>query len=330
MKNVMKNRYKGYLKRLDSSIEALEKLPLHKIDENRFLLKIAFNIAYENKLFELYSYEKNIQDELKFKLFSKITKYSGSLTFLAIQILAANAIMAKNSFKRKEYFFNKKCGIAINHLRAKNKTFVSGTKCTGGYTLNGVLTWASGYKIFDHLLIGFHFEGKELEVLTKFEECEGFEIIDTPEVFIGQSLNTVNVKLKNFFVEEQNIVSSNEIGNYTKNKSLSKTVHYAIYGLALGSLKSIKDEDFKKSTKKKFKKIEKKFLESTDSCELDNIRIELFNLVQKVITISMILNGGKSILLEKRLQRYYRELIIFNSNGLNDQIKKLFLDDFII
>jgi len=44
----------------------------------------------------------------------------------------------------------------------------------------------------------------------------------------------------------------------------------------------------------------------------------------------MILNGGKSILSNENLQRYYRELIMFNSNGLNQNIKELFLDDLII
>lgn len=326
----MKNKYKSYLKSLKYSEKEIGKLPLHKVDNNRFLLKIAFNIAYENNLFNLYDYDKEAQDKLKFKLFSKITKHSGAFTFLAIQILAANSIMSKNNFKRKEYFFEKKCGIAINHLRANNKTFVSATKCEGGYKLNGILTWASGYKIFDHLLIGFHFEGKELEVLAKFEENEGFQITETPEVFVGQSLNTVNVKLENFFVEEQNIVSSNKIGNYTKNKSLSKTVHYAICGLALGAIKCIEDEEFKKNTMKKFKKIKKKILETKDGNKLDELRVELFNLVQKIITISMISKGGKSILIEKKLQRYYRELIMFNANGLNQHIKELFLDDFII
>jgi len=44
----------------------------------------------------------------------------------------------------------------------------------------------------------------------------------------------------------------------------------------------------------------------------------------------MIVKGGKSILKTQTLQRYYRELIMFNANGLNQHIKELFLDDFII
>lgn len=326
----MQEKYKKYLKNLDITVKKIKRLPLHRLDSNIFLLKEAFDISYKNDIFSLYAFDKEIQARLKLKLFSELTRYSGSLTFLSIQIMAANTIMNKNNFKRKEYFFNKKCGIAINHLRAVNKTFVSATKCKDGYKLNGTLTWASGYKIFDHLLIGFHYEGKELEVLSPFEESDNFKLIQTPDVFVGQSLNTVNVELNDFFVEEQNIVSSNPIGNYTKNKSLSKTVHYAIYGLALGTLTCIEDEDFKRNSKKKFKKIKKKFVDTNDGKVLDELRIELFNLVQKVITISMILKGGKSILQEQNLQRYYRELIMFNANGLNQPIKKLFLDDFII
>ena len=255
----MEESLKEYTSNLNNAINSIENLPLDKIDENIFLLKEAFDIAYENELFSLYNFNTKEQDLLKLELFSNITKYSGSLTFLGIQILAANSIINKNNFKRKEYFYNKKCGIAINHLRVNNKTLVSATKCKDGYRLNGTLTWASGYKIFDHLLIGFHFEGKEFEVLAPFEEIQGFNIIEVPDVFVGQSLNTVNVKLKDFFVEDQNIVSSNEIGNYTKNKSKSKTIHYAIYGLALGAVKCIDDEDFKKIQRKNLSVLKRSF-----------------------------------------------------------------------
>ena len=320
----MKNKY---LKKIEKTIKELENLPLKKIDDDTSLLKEAFDIAYDNQIFALYDYEKEIQDELKFELFSKITKYSSALTFLGIQILAANAIMNKNNFKRKEKFFKKKCGIAINHLRAP-KTHVEGKKCEGGYRLNGELTWASGYKIFDKLLIGFHYENQEMEVLAPFKKNEGFEITDCPEVFVGQSLNTINVKLNDFFVKEKNIVSSNPIGNYTKNKSMSKTVHYAIYGLALGVLDFIEDEKLKTQLSNEIDELKDNILLSTDGNILDKLRVELFNLTLNAITLGMIQKGGKSILKDKTLQRYYRELIMFNANGLNQRIKDLYVEEF--
>lgn len=321
----MNEDYKKYIKSLKKTTKELEKFELYKLDSDVKLLKKAFDISYKNGIFRLYEFPSELQDRLKFELFSKLTIYSGNLSFLAIQILAANTIMNKNNFPKKEYYFNKKCGIAINHLRAF-KTHVSATKCENGYLLNGVLTWASGYKIFDKLLIGFHYEGKEFEVLSSFKASSTFKIIDTPKTFVGQALNTVNVQLNNFFVKDENIVSSNEIGNYTKNKSLSKTVHYAIYGLGLGAIKNLDNKAFKEKSKVKLKKIKNSFLRSTSGDELDKLRIELFKIVQDIITTGMILNGGKSILLEKNLQRYYKELVMFNSNGLNEKIKNLFLN----
>jgi len=321
----MKNKH--YIKAINKTIKELKKLSLEKIDDDKKLLKKAFNIAYKNGLFTLYKYEKEFQEELKFLLFSKLTKYSSALTFLGLQILAANAIMNKNNFKRKELYFKKKCGIAINHLRSP-KTYVKAKKCKDGYKLNGELTWASGYKIFNKLLIGFHFNNQEIEVLADLKKTKGFKISESPKVFVGQSLNTVNIKLDNFFVEERNIVSSNPIGNYTRNKSLSKTVHFAIYGLALGVLDYIKDKNFKKDLKKDLTKLKYEILLCKDGDLLDKLRVELFNLTQKAITLGMIQKGGKAILKDKTLQRYYRELIMFNANGLNQKMKDLFLEDF--
>lgn len=317
-----------YNENLEYAINEIEKLDSDKLDYKVKTLKKAFDITYENELLALYDYDSKTQDELKLKLFSTLTQYSGSLSFLVIQILAANSIMNKNKFKKRKKYFNKKCGIAINHLRSK-ETKVVARKCQGGYKLNGILTWASGYKIFDTLLIGFHYECHEYEVLTKFEESEGFRIVDTPKTFVGQSLNTVNIELHNYFVKDEDIISSNKIGNYTKNKSLSKTIHYSLYGLGKGVLNHIEDVDLQKVSKKRLEEQKIAFSESNDGTQLDKLRVELFNLIQKMITTAMIYNGGKSILRERQLQRYYRELIMFNSNGLNSKIKELFIEDFL-
>ncbi|NVJ53323.1 MAG: hypothetical protein HWD90_06490 [Campylobacteraceae bacterium] len=319
---------KKFLRNIKKTTNKLKNISLHKMDNDYRTLKKAFDIAYENELFSFHKYSTENPELLKFRLFRKITPYSGSLSFLAIQILAANSIMTKNNFKRKEYFFNKKCGISINHLR-DNKTVISAKKRKGGYVLSGHLTWASGYKIFDKLLIGFHYDNKEYEVIASFKKKKGFNILETPETFVGYSLNTVNIQLDNFFVKEENIVSSHEIGHYTKNKSASKTIHYALYGIALGAIENIENEKLKKESKKRINKLKNTFIKTQNGAFLDQIRIDLFTTIQDIITTAMILNGGKSILIEKNLQRFYREIIMFNSNGLNTHIKSLFLEKFI-
>lgn len=315
---------KEYLLGIKKALEKIKKLPNEELDCNSNSLKKAFDIAYKHKAFALYDFDVHVQDRLKLKLFEKLTPLSGNLAFLGIQILAANAIMNKNHFPSRAYYFKKKCGIAINHLRAP-KTIVKATKCKGGYKLNGTLTWASGYKIFNRLLIGFHFEGKEYEVLSKFKMQKGFIISDAPQTFVGFGLNTVNVQLDNYFVKEKDVVSSNPIGNYTKHKSISKTIHYSLYGLGCGAIKHIENKELKTYAKEHLENHKKRFIASCDGKDLDAQRVELFNFLQKIITTGMIENGGKSILSTQHLQQYYRELIMFNSNGLNATIKQLFL-----
>lgn len=318
----------SYREDLTDAIKEIEKLPTHLFDSDTLLLKQAFNILYERNIFSLYNIDIKEHNIYKFILFSTLTKVSGSLSFLAIQILAANAIMLGNNFLKKEVYFKKKCGIAINHLRAP-LTVVSATKCDGGYKLKGRLTWASGYGIFDTLLIGFHYDGREYEAMASFSNSKKFVVGEVATSFVGNSMATVNIELNDFFVKEEDVVSSQLMGNYSQAKSVSKTVHFALYGVGCGAVESLVDEEVKNLAVLELERIKERFLATNDGEEMDRIRIELFTLIQKVITTSMVLHGGKSILIEEKMQRYYRELIMFNSNGLNNKIKDLFKEEFL-
>ena len=268
------------------------------------------------------------QEQLKFELFRTLPAYSGSLAFLAIQILAANKIMSTNDFEQKETYFQKKCGIAINHLRAPF-TVVEAIRTDSGYALSGTLTWASGYTIFDHLVVGFHHKGMEMEAIVPFKEQKGMRIGEADETFVGNSMNTVNIDLEAYEVPETDIISTKPIGNYTKAKSVSKTVHYAMYGIGLGAVEMLEDREMKTTAAERLEAIKESFMQTSDGLVMDRLRIDLFTLIQQIITTGMIVKGGSSILATETLQRYYRELIMFNANGLNDTIKTLFKDHFL-
>lgn len=317
-----------YLKQLEIAKEALRALPFSSLDDDTLLLKKAFDITYDSKILNLYDYPLELQEELKFSLFSILPGLSGSLAFLAIQILAANKIMAINNFPRQREFFAKKCGIAINHLRAP-RTIVDSVKTEKGYALSGTLTWASGYGIFDHLVIGFHHKGEEMEAVIPFETQEGMQVGEVSDTFVGKSMNTVNIELKDYHVPFDAIISTKPLGTYTRAKSLSKTIHYALYGLGLGALEMITDTELKQVAIEELEAIKSAFLHTSDGQVMDALRIELFNLVQKIITTGMIQRGGIAILANQRLQQYYRDLIMFNANGLNDTIKSLFRLSFL-
>jgi len=317
-----------YKTTLDKTIEKLTVFDFDELDYDYVELQKAFQLAYGFEIFDLSNIEKEKIDLYKYELFKTLTSISGNLSFLAIQILAANSIMLGNNFSKTQKYLKKRCGIAINHLRVP-KTIVSAVKEKDGYKLNGILTWASGYKIFDTLLIGFHCDGLEYEVMADFKEQKGFNIGEAPKTFVGNALNTVNIELSNFFVKEENIVSNNPIGNYTKNKSVSKTVHLCLYALGNSALLYTNDEGFKNNAQFKLDKLKDKFLFSSDVQDMDDLRVQLFELVQNIITTGMILNGGKSILSNQNLQRLYREIMMFNSNGLNNDLKNISKQNFM-
>jgi len=319
------NTYITTLKTVSSKIEQFD---FDVLDYDYLKLEKAFEIAYSFGIFDLTNIEKEKTDLYKYELFKTLTLSSGNLSFLAIQILAANAIMNNNNFIKKEEYLRKKCGIAINHLRIP-KTIVSAKKVDNGYKLNGILTWASGYKIFDTLLIGFHCDNLEYEVMAEFKEQIGFNIGIAPKTFVGYGLNTVNIELNDFFVKDENIVSSNSIGNYTRNKSVSKTVHLCLYALGNSALLNTDDIEFRDNARLKLDGLKEKFLFSSDVNEMDILRVQLFELVHSIITTAMILNGGKSILSSQNLQRIYREIIMFNANGLNHNLKDISKTNFL-
>jgi len=317
-----------YREKLEGLKAELILFDLHRADEEYGVLNATFDTLYRSEVLNITHLEKEQQDKYKLALFTTLSEVSGALSFLVIQILAAYNIMNKYAYHKKEYYFGKKCGIAINHLRVPRRV-VEASKVDQGYSLNGTLTWASGYQIFDTLLIGFHFDNNEYEAMASFEAQVGMEIGTSDTTFVGYGLNTVHIELKNFFIKEEDIVSINEIGNYTRNKSISKTVHFCIYGLGVGAISYAQDERFKENATQKLERIKNKFMDSSDPDELDCIRVELFVLVQEIVTTAMILIGGRSILNTEMLQRIYRELIMFNSNGLNTTLKELFKTRFI-
>lgn len=317
-----------YKNTLENVLEKLDRFDFDKLDYDYLELKEAFDIAYSFDIFDLSNIEKERLDLYKYHLFTTLTQISGNLSFMAIQILAANAIMKTNDFHKKDIYFKKKCGIAINHLRVP-KTIVSAVKTKDGYKLNGTLTWASGYEIFDTLLIGFHCDNLEYEVMADFVSQEGFNIGVAPKTFVGFGLNTVNIELKDFFVKDENIVSSKPIGNYTRKKAVSKTIHLCLYALGNSALLNTNDTEFKENATIKLNDLKEAFLLSIDPDNMDYLRVQLFELVQNIITTAMVLNGGKSILCSQNLQRFYREIIMFNSNGLNNDLKEIAKINFL-
>lgn len=313
---------------LDAALTALERMPLHRLDSDADALADAFDLCYRAGLFAFYRYDASLHEAMKFALFSRLTPRSGSLAFLGIQILAANKIMHVNDFDLKTAYFARRCGIAINHLRAP-ETVVSATREGSFYRLSGRLTWASGYGIFDTLVAGFHCEGRELQAVVPFEAQPGFTVGDPMETFVGSAMQTVDIVLEKYTVPAAHVVASHPLGTYTRHKSVSKTVHYALYGIGLGAVDALADSEMREAAARKLARLKEDFLSTADGDTLDGLRTDLFTLVQRIVTAGMVHEGGKTVQADGTLQRFCREIIMFNANGLNAALKTRHRDAFL-
>lgn len=318
-----------YNTRIENAKAQLQKFDACKVDEDPKLLKECFDILFKNDLITLYSVESDVKEHVKFNLFSQVSAYSGALAFLQVQNQAAFNRMEKHNFSQKEHYFDHTCGVAVNHLRSK-EIQVEGVKCTEGYSLNGILTWASGFEIFEYILVGFVWDNQEVVALCDFKMQEGFNIQLPPaQTFVANSLNTVNITLTDFIVKDENVIYTMPRGHFTKDKSASITVHAAFYGLGRRAGELMEDQTLKDITEVMLDDSRNVILNTHDGAVLDKERIILFEKVQRIITTAMIQHGGKSNLSSSEYQRLYRELMLFNANGLNHAIKGLFRKEFI-
>jgi actin-like ATPase involved in cell morphogenesis len=84
----------------------------------------------------------------------------------------------------------------------------------------------------------------------------------------------------------------------------------------------MRDEESAQKASIGLERLRDAFLEAEEGEFLDSLRVELFHLVQDIVTTGMVLGGGGSLLASKALPRYYRELMMFNANGLNAALKQ--------
>jgi len=286
-------------------------------DSDTTALKACYDALVAEGFLDILHVDVTQHEGIKQLLFSALCAKSGALGFLAVQHLAAYKIMHNGHYKHAN---DLACGIAINHLRAPKRLVVA-TKRGRHYYLNGTLRWASGFSIFDALVIGFHYEQYEMHALIDFNVQPGLNVSEKVQTFAANSMNTRNVELIDFKLDERAIIAQKEQGAYTQQKSLSKTVHYAFLGICQGALESCSDVTLETFALEQLQQFTNAIASCGEASTLLELRQQLFFFAQQLITTAMVQQGGAASLADASLQRLYRELMLFNANGLNADMK---------
>lgn len=184
--------------------------------------------------------------------YREITRLSGALCFLLMQYYTATSFIANSqNHKLKEELLrnnsnrNYLCGISHAHLRNIESPPVVGVDNGDKYTINGILSYVTGYKIFNKLLLGFVSGNKKVFALIPFEESKSFSILGKLDLVAVNSTNTVTCQLINYQIDKSMIVAEELIDSLANRGSRTgKNIIGPHIGLALAVLDLITDHKY--------------------------------------------------------------------------------------
>lgn len=104
------------------------------------------------------------------------------------------------------------CGLATTHLANSDRALVQGGNKNGGFLVNGVVPWVTGYGIFESLLLGFECDDEivfaEVPFPCSAQQADETGInIESLNLVCLSGTSTVRLSFKDTFVPRRGIVS---------------------------------------------------------------------------------------------------------------------------
>ena len=294
----------------DSNVSMLKKALAEINHQYRGLLS---KTAYEEKA------------ELTHELYSNLAYISGALAFLQIQNSGADSYLNRGEVRQDTLILSSQsCGIAIAHIR-REKQPITAHISQGNIILNGYLPWASGYKIYDKVLLGFHLEGEEVIVCVDFLPQEGFEIGTPMQSIAASGINTVSMNFNQYAISIGKIVTRDPLGTFQAKFRRSKMLSM-LHGIAMKAVTLIPDyqSQSKKILSNQCDVLRRQILSDMDPVI---VRLNAFKLTQHVINLACLSVGGASTLVQHDLQRLYREAFLFSISGVSPEIVDAYISE---
>ncbi len=274
-----------------------------------------------------------------------IIQYSGALTFLQHQHQGAiRLVAASHDDTIKQYYIPQLMSgellvaIGISQLRQRDHCSLRGIKTKGGYRVTGTIPWASGYKHFKKIIIGFITEENEAVFATtpfrnKNSQQLGQLIISKPlPLIVTQSTNTVNINLVNYFIPTKRIVQYRSGGDFISDDFVllnNCSFHIGLAQAALNLIQTfvgaryntlidvVRAAEQELST---YTAIVVNALTASDFTNSLTLRTRGIRLSNHLTQLACTLYKGQSILQTNPAQRLYRECLLFNSFGASDPL----------
>ncbi|RAM49550.1 MAG: cyclase, partial [Hapalosiphonaceae cyanobacterium JJU2] len=283
---------------------------------------------------------KGVSEDTFNKFQELVARYSGALAFLQIQHQSAAAMLvASSNLSLKQEYLPRiskgevLLGIGFSQLRRVGEPLMVAKPVPGGYQLDGVVPWVTGWGIFDDFIIAATLpDGCAVFGVVPFHETQQnseskITFTSPAQLAAMTSTNTVAANLSSYFLTEEYVVSIKPAGwihENDKNNVLRAT--FLATGCALAGLDIIESAVETKSLPAIAHALTT-FQQELNHCRTairqaqKNTNIQLseklqlrawaIDLATRIAHAAVTVSSGAANYLHHPAQRVYREALVF-------------------
>jgi kynurenine formamidase/alkylation response protein AidB-like acyl-CoA dehydrogenase len=272
-----------------------------------------------------------------------IARYSGALAFVQTQHQsAAGMLMTSDNSELKQVYLKRMgngevlIGVGYSQLRRQGKPLTLAVPVAGGYQLDGVVPWITGWNLFQHFIIAATLpDGSAVfgivPFVQTFQKSGGEITFTTPAQLAAMtSSNTVSATLTRWFLPQERVVfikppgwiHENDKNNILRSTFLATGCAFA--GLDIidaakesKSLPFINDafESLLQELTKCRTLIREAQQKSRETAELLQMRAWAIDLATRIAHAAVTVSSGAANYMHHPAQRVYREALVFTVTG---------------
>jgi kynurenine formamidase/alkylation response protein AidB-like acyl-CoA dehydrogenase len=284
-----------------------------------------------------------------------VARYSGALAFVQTQHQSAASMLvaSSNALLQEEYLPRMGngevlLGVGFSQIRREGDPLTVAVAVPGGYELNGVVPWVTGWEFFSEFIVAATLpDGRAVfgvvPLLERNQESGGHVVVSTPAQLAAMtSTNTVSVTLKNWFLPTERVVFVKPAGWIHENDQ--KNVLHATFlatGCAFAGLDILESVARRKSQvliTSAFESLQQELINcrtaiqdaqnnlGLDVAERLQLRAWAIDLATRIAHAAVTVSGGAANYSHHHAQRVYREALVFTVSGQTRAVMEATLD----
>jgi len=275
---------------------------------------------------------KGSTDEEYFNFNETLQSYSNAVGFLLRQQQTASRLIANTSNQELKEFLAKvvagetSVGVSVSHLRELERPKLIGRKVSDAVLLTGKVPWASGYRIFDFLVVGFFVPETEEEglALIPFTQSSSLAIGTPIQTIALSSLQNVNLNYDNHKVNSTQLLEMNPLGTFASASTIA-----AIQFVNLSALARALTRELKGTEPPAFEKLyheytstRSAFLKTVSNQGVHSCYATMNRIVADLLILARYQSGTQGVKVPSLIERYAREHMLFSVITLNEDLKR--------